>query len=115
MNPVIKSTTTAPAPTQRDILSALQSFRAFYESGQGYSTLGRATFAALCGKITQREGACIVLRSRYVGRRAAMALAEPARQTVTPPAEPVWDGPAPLYTPPARRLGGNVRVKKPSK
>lgn len=110
------TTIRTPAPSAREILSALASFRTFYETGQGYSPLGRATFGALCGKLTQRQScATIVLRSRHAGTRHAMQAVSAAeagehgRDAHATPAEPVWDGPMPVYTPPPRRLGGNVR------
>ena len=94
--------TQTKAPTTRDVLSALMSFSGFYESGQAYSPLGRATFCALRGKLTQRDSMrVLVVRSHTVTRPALPAPEEPAHAT--------QDGPAQVYTPPARRLGGNVQ------
>ncbi len=99
--------TQTKAPTTRDVLSALQSFRAFYESGQGYSMLGRATFGALCGKLTQREShSMVIVRTRTVTLPALPAPAPESAHATT------QDGPAQVYTTPARRFGGNVRRRE---
>jgi hypothetical protein len=113
MNLIPTQPTQTKAPSTRDVLSALMSFSSFYEQGLGYSTLGRAAFCCLRGKLTQRDSMRVmVVRSHNVGRRAAQQqmITEMVAECESAPL--TWDGPAQVYTPPARRLGGNVRRRE---